>query len=466
VLDLMPHQADGIRWLKERERALLADEPGLGKTIQLIAAGKEPFLVVAPAMVLESGTWDDEIAKWFPGGVDVTQVSYSSLVQRGPKGKIFRDQFGFPTNPPKPEYMKHWRTLICDESHYLKGRKTSWTKAVRDVADLSDEIELATGTPIPNWAQEAFTTLQILYPEEAKAGRRFGSFWRWAGEWFHIGKNRFNAREIGDLKTADHIAHCSDCEGSDPRAWEEFRSENWGDRFLMRYRKDVLKDLPPMTSQIWRVKMTREQERIYKTLRKDYIAWLESGQEIAIWSEPGLLVKLAQCATGLEVLGEGTKGSGKLDALRSILADRPRPTLAVAHFQASVEASASAARDLGLRVGVVHGGRKPAERTAAIRGFQRGDLDVLCASIGTISEGVTLHQSGCDQIVRLERSFTPSKNDQVDRRIHRIGQVNSCSVIDIVTEGTVDERVLELLELKTDQQMNALGQSDMAFLAA
>lgn len=450
MLDLLAHQVDGIKWMRERQRSLLADEPGLGKSIQLMMAGKEPFLIVAPAMVLDAGTWDDEIEKWFPGGVDATQVSYSSIVQRGPRGRIDRDANGFPTNPAKDEYLRReWGTMILDEAHYIKGRKTSWTKAVQMIK--AKRVELATGTPIPNWAQEAFCILQMLYPEEARAGRQFGSFWRWAGEWFDIGTNRFNAKEIGDLR--------------EDRTWDQFRSENWGDRFLMRYRDDCL-DLPPLTRQVWRAKMTKEQARVYKALRADYIAWLESGHEIAIWSEPGMLVKLAQCATGLEVLDPRTKGSGKLDMLRTILVDRPRPTLVVAHFQASVEASASAARALGLRAGVVHGGRKPAERTAAIRGFQNGDLDVLCASIGTISEGITLHQSGCDQLVRLERSFTPSKNDQVDRRIHRIGQERPVSVIDIVAEGTVDERAIELLALKTDQQMKALGREDMTFLAA
>lgn len=437
--------------MKERDRALLADEPGLGKTIQLLMSGKEPFLVVAPAMVLEAGTWDDEIVKWFPDGIDVTQVSYSSLVQRGPRGRIDRDSNGFPLNPAKSEYLnRKWGTLICDEAHYIKGRKTSWTKAVQMLR--ADRVELATGTPIPNWAQEAFKILQMMYPDETRPGHRFGSFWRWANDWFEIDDNpQYGSKEIGDLR--------------EDKTWEQFRSENWGDRFLMRYRDDCL-DLPPLTPVTWRVQMTKEQKRVYKTLRADYVAWLESGKEIAIWSEPGMLVKLAQCATGLEVLDPTTKGSGKLDALKSILTDRPRPTFVVGHFQASVEAAASAARSLGLRAGVVHGGRKPAERTAAIRGFQAGEIDVLCASTGTISEGVTLHQSGCDQLVRLERSFTPSKNDQVDRRIHRIGQDRPVTVIDLVAEGTVDERALQLLKLKTDQQMKALGRDDMTFLAA
>ena len=61
----MPFQREGVDWLIHTLRALLADEPGLGKSAQLLKAAVEPVIIVAPAMVLESGTWDDEIAVCF-----------------------------------------------------------------------------------------------------------------------------------------------------------------------------------------------------------------------------------------------------------------------------------------------------------------------------------------------------------------------------------------------------------------
>lgn len=446
-LALKPYQVEGVEWLLQRERAILADEAGLGKSVQMLRAATEPVLVVAPAMVLNAGTWDDEVEKWAPG-MDVTQVAYSSLAMRGERGKVERDSNGFPRTPPKPQYRGHWGTVIGDESHYIKGRKTSWANAFLDLR--ADQLMLATGTPIPNWAHEAFMILRALFPEEARAGRKFGSYWRWAGEWFEISMNHFNAREIGDLH--EHLD------------WEQFREENWGDRFLRRLRDDVLTDLPPLTRQRMLTPMSREQGRVYRALKKDLVAWLDSGSEISVWSEPGLLVKLAKLATSLDVLDPSQPPSGKMTVLASLLEDRPRQTLVVGHFQSTIEASVRAAHRAGKTAAMMHGRIPMSQRAEAVRSFQRGEVDVLCASIGTVSEGMTLHQGGADQVIRVERSARPSSNEQTVRRLHRIGQLRPVHCIDLVTPNSYDERLETMLQEKTDQQMEALGETELRLL--
>lgn len=446
MTNLMAHQVAGVQFLHERPRAFLADEPGLGKTAQMLLAAIEPVLVVAPAMVLESGTWDDEVEKWAPG-LDVTQVSYTSLNARGPKGKIPHDSNGFPIVGPKPEYLlRQWGTVICDESHYLKGRKASFYHGVRQLP--AGKLILATGTPIPNWAHEAFTSLQLIWPDEAKPGKEFGSYWRWVRKWFEVSASFWNpnAKEVGDLL--------------EEHTWEEFRAANWRDRFLMRLRRDVL-DLPPLTVQEWRVKMKAAQRKAYNELKRDFVTWLESGEEITAWTSAAQLVKLMKAATGLECLDPMTRGSAKYDVLRELLRDRPAPTLVVAHFRTSVEQAARAAVEVGRSAKVVHGGVKSKDRIEAIRAFQRGELDVLVASIDTVAEGMTLHQGGADQIIRVERSARPSKNEQVLRRLHRMGVEKPVTCIDLITENTADERILAILQQKTDQQMLALGIKDL-----
>lgn len=435
--------------MKSHPRALLADEAGLGKSAQLLLAAKEPVLIVAPAMVLESGTWDDEIEKWAPG-IEATQVSYSSIAQRGPRGKVERDFNGFPLTPLKPEYRGRYGSAILDEAHYVKGRKTSWSVAVTEID--APQIDLATGTPIPNWASESFMLLRMMWPDKAKAGHEYGSYWRWVQEWFEVYKNFHGGREVGDL--------LNDTEAG----WDDFRRENWGDRMIRRLRVDCL-DLPPLTHQDWFVEMSREQAKAYRDLRKDFVTWLDSGLEVDVWSEPGMLVKLAMIASGLETVDPDAKPSGKFKVLAQLLEDRPRPTLVVGHFRSTIDAAARVAERMGLSVGRVRGGMKMSERREAIRGFQRGDLQVLVASINTISEGLTLHQGGADQIIRLERSWTPSKNEQVDRRLHRIGVEKPVHSIDLITRGTIDQKILRVLDEKTDQQMKALRAVDLLPLA-
>ena len=440
--ELFEHQKIGVSWLKDRPHGALFDEPGLGKSAQMLLAMEEPALVVAPAMVLDSGVWDDEIAKWAPGA-DVTQVAYSSLAARN------GNRIAKPVRARQEYAEPEWRTLIGDEAHYLKGRKTTWTEAFGRLS--ADKVMLATGTPIPNWAWEAFTLLQLLFPEEAKSGQRLGSYWRWAAEWFDVGPKRVGQKVIpfavGDFRQ--------------DRTWEEFRRENWRDRMLLRLREDCL-DLPPLTIQRWNVQMTPEQRRVYLALKRDFIAWIEGQTEVVAWNAGAQLVKLVKTATGLEALAEGHRGSGKLNALRTILQDRPRPTLVGAHFRSSVAACADVAREVGLEAGVVDGDVGRAGRKALIRSFQAGNLPVLCATFDTISEGMTL--TAADQAIRVERSWRPSRNEQFIRRLHRIGQTRPVLCIDLVSAGTVDERVLALLAEKTDQQMRALGREDLEAL--
>lgn len=430
--ELMEHQIEGVEWLRGRSHSLLADEPGLGKSAQELLSATEPILVVAPAMVLDSGTWDDEVEKWAPGA-SVTQVAYSSLAGREKTKKGGTR----PTEVPKDEYRGPWGTTIADESHYLKGRKTTWTKALAKVE--TERMRLCTGTPLPNWAHEAFTSLQFIYPEEAKPGGRFGSYWRWAREWFDVGPTIWSPMAVGELR-AD-------------RTWDEFQEANWGDRYLKRLRDDCL-DLPPLTVQEWEVKPTPEQRKVYRGLKEDFVAWVSTGEEVVAWNSAAQTVKLLKVATGLEVIDPSLRGSGKLDALRTILADRPRPTLVVAFFQDSVKACARVAEEVGAEVRMVHGGQTRRENKEAIRSFKAGSLPVLCASVEMVAEGMTL--TAADQIVRVERSWRPYKNEQVIRRLHRIGQERPVLVIDLLTKGTADIGQRDLLRSKTDQQMRAL----------
>lgn len=443
----MAHQVAGIDWLRDLDTALLADEPGLGKSAQLLLAATEPILVVAPAMVLESGTWEDEIAKWRPDA-DIKCVPYSNTYV-GAGGRVKRGEFNMPQVRLKPELLGYWGTVICDESHYLKGRKTSWAHALRQLH--YGRLYQATGTPIPNWAHEAFMTLQFLWPTKSKPGKTFGSYWRWVGEWFEVNQSFWNpqAKEIGGLRP--------------DRTWDEFYESNWDGRMLLRLRNECL-DLPPLTEMDWDCRMTGEQKKVYTQLKRDFIAWLDNGVEIHAWSNAALLVKLLKCATGLESLDptrlrdEKLKPTGKYAVLCDLLRDRPRQTIVVGHFRDSVEAAAVwARRATGKRCGIVHGGVTSGDRTAMIRGFQRGEIEVMCATLATIREGMTLHQAGCDQIIFLEHSWTPSHNEQAMRRIHRIGQENPVLITHLIAKGSMDERVQTYLKAKTDTQMKALG---------
>lgn len=452
TFELRPYQQEGVAWLTDVGRGLLGDEMGLGKTPQLLQAAQGRTLVVAPAMILDGGVWENERDKWAPD-LDMTTVSYSSLIRRN--GRSW-------TSVPKPEFKGPWDTVIADEAHYLKNRKAHWTKAFSKVAKNSDRTYLATGTPIPNWAYELFPLLQIMDPEAAKPGGELGSYWRWVKRWFMTYPSRHSPH--GTEIDASTLLRCTPAcnEKQTCEHWVEFYDANLGNRFLQRLRDNVLKDLPPLTGPTpVRVKMKPAQRKAYHELRDDFITWLDNGNEHAALSTAGALTKLAMVATGVQALDADAKPcSSKLDMLRQILEDRSRPTLAVAHFRNSVKAAADVGRSLGLRVETIEGSTSKADRRRIVDAFQAGRVDLLVGSLGVVAEGLTL--TAADMVILVERSWTPSKNDQVIRRIHRIGQTRPVTAIDLITDDTVDAYMYdEVLPAKSDAQVRALRAGDL-----
>lgn len=447
---LRGYQQDGVEWLRARPRCLLGDEPGLGKSAQLLRAAEGRTLVVAPAMVLDGGVWSDEWERWAPD-LDVTTVPYSSITVREKTEKGGSKPLG----RLRPEYRGHWDTVILDEAHYLKGRNTTWTEAILRLQ--ADRVMLATGTPVPNWAHELFVTLKLLRPEEAKPGGSLGSYWRWVEEWFHTAPSRWNprAKDIGALKAC--TAACNRC-----RHWVDFHRANLGDLFLQRLRSDVLTDLPPLTEVTVPCQMGAAQKKLYRELKKHFIAWTESGAEVVAWNKAALSVKLAKVVTGVELVDPTSKGSAKMDALLGNLESQAQPALVVAHFQPACEFARDALLRAGKTVRLVYGPTSRSDRLAAVRDFNGGHVDVLVGSLDVISEGLTLTRA--DTVHFLERSWRPSKNEQTRRRIHRIGQTRPVTSYTYVTAGTVDDRLTYLLETKSDQEIRALRPHQIAAL--
>jgi SWI/SNF-related matrix-associated actin-dependent regulator 1 of chromatin subfamily A len=461
-----PYQSEGSAWLRRVGRGLLADDMGLGKSRTMLDAADGDTLVLAPAMVLQGGTWTDEHTRWRPE-LGLHQVAYSSTTTRTKvvKATDTTPRSGAsPTGKVRPDLNRPWGTLILDEAHNIKGRDTYWTKTAKALAARSEQVFLASGSPIPNWAHELFVPLQVLYPAKAGRGGEFGSFWRWAERWFDTSPTRWSQGlpAVGDLLECTKA-----CEQFPPHApcqhYRDFAEANLGDRFLQRLRDDVLGDLPPLTQLRVETPMTQAQAKVYKALKRDYVAWVQGGGEIVAWTDAALNVKLQKVCTGVDLLDAGVKASGKFERLRLDLAGRTRPTLVFAHFRDTLElAQARVARPLKLKSAVVHGGTSGPARLKAVRAFQAGELDVLFGSLETLAEGVTL--IAADVLIFLEKSYKPSRNEQALRRFHRLGQDRPCLVLDYVAPGTVDERVRELLLLKTDRQMRHLAAARFAAL--
>lgn len=448
---MMKHQRDDVVWGKMVRKGLLANEPGLGKTRSAIHITEGAnTLVIAPAMLINSGTWTDEINRWSPDPSLYTLVSYTSINARN-GNKILPQR--------KPEYRGPWDAVILDEAHYIKGRDTSWTKAALDCTKEADIVLPMTGTPIPNWSHELFTILQAINPHETAPGKRFGSFWRWAEEWFDCSPTRFSK----GMPVAGELLNCTPSCLLRPthkpcRHYMAFTEANLDVQYRRVWREDAL-DLPPYTEQQVRTPMEPKQKAAYNALKKNFAATVE-GHEVLAWSQGAQNVLLDKCTVSDWMLHQdGEPRGGKFEQLRADLDSRSRPTLVLAHYKDVVAACARVAESTGARSAYISGATTPAQDAAAIREFKAGKIDVLVGSLEKVAEGLTLTEA--DMAIFVEMSYKPYRNEQAKFRIYRVGQTRPVTMRYYMTPYSIDEGKRTLLETKTDRQMRYLTAAEL-----
>ena len=411
--ELEPFQRAGVRYLLERRRAFLADEQGLGKTIEAIAAvehdGAYPAIVVCPASLKRN--WERELRHWVPhrqvqllsgrGGVlaaaEVTIVNYEIVAGR---------LEGLRSLAP--------RALVLDESHYCKNGKAKRTRAVARLAAAVPESGLVlalTGTPVMNRASELIAQLRILGRlREFGSGRAFDE--------------RFRGPDAHQRLHWHLRARC----------------------LARRVKADVLPQLPAKRRSIVPIELDNDVE--YRLAEQDVVAWLRS--------QPLDLRELdARVAAALRAERLVRLGALKLLAARG----KQRAALTWIHdFLASGERLVVFARHREIQHGIVErfpralhllGSDSPAERDRTLAAFQAPDTpsnQLIVCSLGVAGQGLTLTRAS--HVAFLELDWTPATHDQAEDRCHRIGQSAAVNAWYLLAAETIDETIATLLERK------------------
>lgn len=419
---LRPYQQRDYEFLREHPRAAVWDEAGLGKTRPLLAASEGRVLVIAPASVRDTEVWPLEASRI---GVEPPQViSYHEAAKYG------TELLDIPRD-----------TLILDESHNAKERKTSWTEPIHLLTQRTERVYQATGTPMPNNALELWSQLRMIRPQT----REMRYYWPWVREWFELTSNRYSKfAPTGDLLGC----RCRQPEDVDTacRHWQAFYEGNLAGYVIRHLRDDVMTDLPPLSgadTPLW-TPMTPKQSRLYAQMAKDMIASIpEQGIMFEALTDTHQFHMLHLLSSGLSVLDPDAdpreRESGKLALTRDLLAARRRPTVVACWFKPSALAIVRMCERLGLSYVTMGSKTTRPQRREAVRQFGAGGVDVLIGSIGVIREGVDGLQYASDETILFERSWVPGWNEQLIRRLHRLGQDRPVTARQLVTPKSVDE---------------------------
>jgi len=481
--DLFPHQRAGVKFLATARRALLADEPGLGKTAQAIRALKKlkddgedvfPALIVCPNTLKKN--WQREFGTWWKGvnvqvikgstaqrrkqfdeeNVDVYVINWESLrthSRLAPFGSIALARCkackGHDERVTENRCEVHERELnridfkavVADEIHRSKDPKSKQTRALWAASGEADIRFALTGTPIAKNVLDLWAILHWLSPNE------FPSKTRWIDRMVDTMLNAFGGMMVLGIK---------------PNMEDEFHA-TINPRMRRMLKQRVLPWLPEMMFERRDVEMSVKQAKAYKDMRDNMIAELEGGGAVVAPSVLTQTTRLVQFANAFaeNVVDERTgeiktilaEPSCKVDALMDDIKNGDFGDDSVAVCAVSrqlIELLSGRLTKEGIAHGLITGAQNEDERQEAIDDFQSGKTKWILFTAQAGGVGVTL--TAGRRLVMLQRPWSLVDHKQALDRIHRIGSEihDSVVIMDYVTDGTIEERVLQVLTEKAE----------------
>ena len=448
---MYPYQVQGLLHLAFNRRALLADDMGLGKTVQALAAsvllkeikGIERALVVCPASLKHQ--WAREIERF---------SSLSVTVVQGPKEKrrLLYDDPSFFTvinyeltlhDRPVLERLRP-DLVILDEAQRIRNWKTKTADAVKSIP--SKYAFVLTGTPLENRLDDLYSIFQFIDP------RILGPLWRFNERYFVLEPRKGGVYKIRGHKNLD-----------------ELRSRI-APKVLRRTRAEVLSELPDRVDNTYFVEMTREQTGPYEDY-KAVVAQLAARAEKRPLTPPEekkllkALVKMRILCNALELhdpgIGEDEKEKTcpKARELESLLqeqvVDAGRKALVFSQWEGMIDIAARRLDRMGLGWVKLSGSVPSARRGALLDRFREDDGIRVFLSTDAGSVGLNLQPASL--VVNLDIPWNPAVLDQRVGRTHRIGQTETVNVVNLVAQGTIEERVLEVLDTKRNVFQGVFG---------
>ncbi len=474
--DFRPYQVEGARWLGRERGAILADSPGLGKTIQLLAL-LEPevgrAVVVGPKNAIPE--WTAQVREYRPDLRAVKAKGRGGMPAPQPGEVCLGTLESLAPAPPELAGA----LLACDEAHALKGdtaqrdRFCAWSRAA---LAAGGRVVLLTGTPILNadptelWrmldaAGRAEDTLgplaglRALFAHEVEALEVPDRSPRAKAAVQRI-LDQHGARSFAQLPKAERDrALALSYRRVERVRWSGDHSPEVGDRLrravLRRTKEQVARDLPPLqradrAARIAPGALAELQAADVARRLAERLAAAEDASERGDVEALEALAESPAIATARRLLA-----SAKLPALGDLLDELEAAGEPALVFSAHVAPLLQVVAERGEGWGAIHGGTSEEARAELRDRFQAGDLRGLALSIRAASEALTLTRSA--YVVFLDLDWVPAKNEQAEARAHRLGQARPVTVLRLVADHPVDRRIAALLRDKGQFQARLLA---------
>ena len=440
---LMDHQREGLQFLKANKGGPLFMEMGLGKTLTSLWYSYKNQSIKYTLVVCRKDnidTWEDEINKWLPANTPYTCIKGTKKM-RLVALKRYADYTIINYDAVRTDAIykallkQFFDYIIFDESVELKNPTSRRFKLWSRIALKCKRRSILDGMPIPNDGRDLWAQYFI-----ADGGTTFGdNFYKFQNRYFtNLGEHFPNwvifepklSRFKKKMQDSSFVARAEDC-------------------------LDLPKRGPPITR---KAEMSPEQKKAYTQMVDE---WEVEGMEVnhAMIKER----KLHQIAGGSVITDKGIVHyeSGKLKVLKGLLASmRNEPVVIWATYNHELKRIA----ELCKSPVIYNGALSDKERKAARKRFLNGEFNEF---VGQIKMGIGMNELIRSHIcVFFSCDFDLRYREQSIKRLERKGQIHRVTVIDIVTENSIDVRVVQTLRRKLSFSRKVMGNDPKEYINA
>lgn len=434
---LRNYQKEGYRWMKTMSKygfgGILADDMGIGKTIQVITLLEEyrlhgaalPSIVVCPSSLILN--WYNEIQKFAPqmnvALIHGSSESRASIIKNANQYNVLITSYDYIKRDVDLYEPLTFHYQILDEAQYIKNQNT---KNAITVKQLNAIHRFAlTGTPIENSLAEIWSIFDYLMPDYLYTYPFF--------------KKHF---EVGIVKYEDE--HSLE---SLRKMVEPF--------ILRRVKKDVLKELPDKIESTLYLELDEEAEGLYQAnilaMKTDLLKQQAAGQEnkILVLS---MLTKLRQICCDPRLIYENiTQPSIKVQAVMDIVEsakESGKKVLIFSQFTSVFKLLKQEFAQADVSYFTLTGKTSKEERNRMVNEFNTDETNVFMISLKAGGTGLNL--TGAEVVIHFDPWWNLSAQNQATDRAYRLGQKNNVQVYKLICKDTIEEKILKLQNLKKD----------------
>jgi len=440
---LREYQINAFNWLKTLVKykfcGILADDMGLGKTLEIISlilsdAEEKPSLIVCPKSLIYN--WKNEFKKW-ANDVKIEVVSGTAedrkeLISRlnNNRKTIYITSYDSLRNDLDVYKDCLFRFCILDEAQFIKNHLTQKAQSVKQI---KSEIRFVlTGTPIENTVIDLWSLFDFLMPNYLYNYKDFSTDFE---------------KEIINKKNNSVVKKLV-------KKITPF--------ILRRTKKEVLKDLPDKIETIRYAQMGESQRKVYEAqLLKTRNLIEKEKNKIEILSA---LTRLRQICVNPKLFLDDYEGeSAKINLLMELLEElisNKHKVLIFSQFTTIFDSLSEKLKEKGIDYFVLTGKTPALLRVEMTDIFNKKNSSQKVFLISLKAGGTGLNLVGADTVIQLDPWWNVAAENQASDRVHRIGQKNIVQVIKLICENSIEQKVLELQEIKKDIINKVIADND------